>query len=255
MISDVTITYNNKDGLIRTLESFLKQTVTSFEVIVVDGGSKDGSLDVLNEYRHRFEERNISYRFVSEKDNGRYDAMNKGIHLAEGEWICFINAGDCLTNEGIIENVEKRLTPDYDIVYGDNRWIDSTHVDYHKAGENIEVIKKGLPFSHQSVFTKTEFFRQRPYDSDLKISGDYEWFLGAYIEQKKFKYIDICVSDFYLDGISSFNRYDTYKEVLKIREKYGVNDPAIIRSVKSLVWWGIDKLGVDNIKIAKKLNG
>lgn len=254
MISDITITYNNKEGLIRTLDSFLEQTNKDFEVIVVDGGSEDGSEDVLKEYTPKFEDREIPYRFVSEKDNGRYDAMNKGITLAKGDWVCFINAGDRLSSDIVIDKVSNELSTEYDIVYGDNRWCSDSNVDYHKASKNIDSIKKGLPFSHQSVFTRTELFKQRSYDSNLKISGDYEWFLGAYLENKRFKYVDICVSDFYLDGISSFNRYDTYKEVLKIREKYGVNDPFIIRGIKSIVWWGIDKLGVENRKVIKKIN-
>lgn len=255
MISDVTITYNNKTGLVRTLESLLCQTSANYEVIIIDGGSSDGSIDVIKDYKEKFDAKNIPYKYVSESDKGRYDAMNKGINLANGEWIMFLNAGDTLSSNDVIKSVSGYLDDTgADIVYGDNNRCYDGAKEYHKAGQNLEYIKKGLPFNHQSVFTRTSLFKQRGYNIKYQISGDYEWFLYAYLSGYSFEYAPICISDFYMDGISGSSRYENYKEVLKIRKEHGVQDFFVVRWAKSFVWWLIDVFKIDNRKVVARID-
>lgn len=250
LISDITITYNNIEGLKRTLDSFLQQTFLDFEVIVIDGGSTDQSAELLERYVPCFAEKGIAYSYVSEPDGGRYNAMNKGVGKASGEWVMFMNAGDTLSDSHTLEAVSEHLIDsEVDIVYGDNQCVYGDIVTYHKAEGSVEYIKRGLPFSHQSVMTKLKLFKQRGYDEQFKISGDYDWFLGAYLESRVFRYVNICISDFYMDGISSNQRFAGYKESLKVRKKYDVQDFILIRWIKTFVWFLIDKFNIDNKKI------
>lgn len=258
-ISDVTVTYNNREGLRKTLESLSSQSLSNktevFEIIVIDGGSKDGSIEILEEYCCLLRNHNnITIRYISEPDKGIYDAMNKGIDMSTGEWVMFINAGDILYSNNtisyIIDNMSSSSNDSIDIFYGDSAR------DY---GNKIEVtqplpitsIKKGLPFSHQSVVTRTALFRTRKYDQNYKISGDYEWFLNAYLEKKRFQYIPICISVFDTKGISSQLLYENYIEAEKIRYSCGVEDFWIIRIIKRMIWKLFDCLNVGSGFIEK----
>jgi glycosyltransferase involved in cell wall biosynthesis len=251
----VTICYNNRDGVKKTLDSFLQQTFQDYEVIVVDGQSTDGTLELLEEYKTLFEEQQIPFSYLSETDSGRYDAMNKGIARAKGEWICFMNSGDVLADADVLEEIFDRRLPhddnyrNVDILYGDNQRSYQGILEYHKAGQNLDYIKKGLPFSHQSVFTRTELFTERPYDKRFQLSGDYEWFLNAYQENRRFCYIPVCVSIFDMDGVSSRKQYENYKEVLTIRKIHKVEDPWPLRMAKLLAWKLIEVTKMDNRKV------
>ena len=108
--SIITINYNNRDGLRNTIESIINQSYKDYEFIVIDGGSTDGSVDIINEYKDR-----ITY-WVSEKDNGIYHAMNKGVKTAHGEYLSFINSGDMLYNDHVLEDCVPYLK--WDIVHG-----------------------------------------------------------------------------------------------------------------------------------------
>jgi len=114
-LSIITINYNNASGLRKTVESVLSQSTHDFEYIVVDGGSTDGSVEYLESQNSELKTQNFS--FISEKDNGIYNAMNKGIRMAQGEYLHFLNSGDWLADEKVVENMLKTL-PDCDIYVG-----------------------------------------------------------------------------------------------------------------------------------------
>ena len=116
-LSVITINYNNRDGLQRTLESVFNQTCQDFEFIVIDGGSNDGSRDVIANYNS-----NIDF-WVSEKDAGIYNAMNKGIKKANGDFVIFMNSGDTFCNENVLKNCSSEINTDFDLFYGDAYFI------------------------------------------------------------------------------------------------------------------------------------
>lgn len=265
-ISDITVTYKNRDGLGKTLDSLISQVFDAdredcLEIVVVDGGSNDGSKELLEDYEHRLQDNpHISIKYVSESDDGIYNAMNKGIDMVTGEWTMFINAGDILHDESTLQSVISHIEHEnqdgnqpYDIIYGDSA---------RNYGSNIEVVKpspltsltKGLPFSHQAVLTRTELFKARKYDESFRISGDYEWFLGAYMEKKSFGYIPVCISIFDTFGISSQKLYENYLEAERIRAKHGVADPWILRRPKRMAWFIMDRMKIGS-SFVEKLNG
>lgn len=132
---------------------------------------------------------------------------------------------------------------DYDVIYGD------CLRDYEDGKTlmkplKISTIYNGLPFSHQSVFVETELFKLRKYDESFRISGDYEWFLNAYIDGKSFGYVPICVSCFDTKGISATNLYENYLEADRIRVRYGVCGSLVIRSIKLIIWRLLDVMRV-----------
>lgn len=249
-ISDVTVTYNNCIGLKKTVESLLRQPVSNdirLQIIVIDGGSKDGSKEYLEELSIEISNSNIDFSFVSEPDSGIYNAMNKGITLAKGDRIFFLNAGDVLTDDFLISDFFDRAAQegiyDYDIIYGD------CLRDYEGGKTlmkplDISTIYNGLPFSHQSVFVRTDLFKERKYDESYRISGDYEWFLNAYLSKRTFGYVPLCVSCFDTKGISATNRYENYLEADRIRVRYGVAGGYISRKAKQIVWKAIDLMNI-----------
>lgn len=108
-VTVITVCYNAANDLKITLDSVLKQTYTNFEYLIIDGGSKDQTLSLLRQYEPLFKKENKIFRFISEKDNGTYDAMNKGALLAKGEWINYMNAGDSFYTESCLQEFFNRV--------------------------------------------------------------------------------------------------------------------------------------------------
>lgn len=216
----ITINRNNAIGLRRTIQSVINQTSSVFEYIVIDGASTDDSVEIIKEYSDR-----ITY-WVSEPDNGIYNAMNKGILKATGEYLLFLNSGDELNNAEVIENILK-CTNDTDIIIGKAINIDKKC----KTTIQTNTLTFPLRFSvffqfsipHQSTFIKKTIFETVGlYNENYKIVSDWYFFLMAIF---KFNHtvstVDIIISNFYQDGISSAN---TSPENLEknISERYGI---------------------------------
>lgn len=255
-VSDVTVTFNNINGLKKTIESIINSQFSpdiELQVIVIDGGSSDGTREYLEQINDRFNQTNIDFTYVSEKDNGIYNAMNKGINLANGDWIFFLNAGDILLENfsfgTFFENAKNEEIINRDILYGDSLRDYGNDNKVMVKPLELSTIRRGLPFSHQSVFVRTELFKNRRYDESFRISGDYEWFLNAYLEGRTFGYVPICVSCFDTCGISATHLYENYLEADRIRSKYGVNSGILSRKIKLVIWFLIDKFRVSPYKV------
>lgn len=175
--SIITISYNNKEGLRKTIESVINQTFRDFEYIVIDGGSTDGSLDILHEYNA-----DITY-WVSEPDKGIYNAMNKGISKACGEYLNFMNSGDCFYDNGVLQKIADSNL-DTDMIIGKDYWYNP------KTGKDFATIlplkldmftfyKGSLP--HQSTFFKQTLFREEKYDETLKVVSDWKFYILSII--------------------------------------------------------------------------
>lgn len=199
-ISIITVNYNDKAGLEKTLRSVTSQTLKDFEYVVIDGGSNDGSKELIESYTDK-----IDY-WISEPDKGVYSAMNKGIKAANGEFVLFMNGGDLFYDTQVLENVEKMLVSEYDIFYGDN----------FKVKDNAKRKKtypEQLSFSffytsslnHQSTFIRRKlFFDHFLYKENYKIVADWDFFIYTICKQNvPYKYLNCTISEYDFTGISS----------------------------------------------------
>ena len=199
-LSIITINYNNCQGLFNTIESVVNQTCTDYEWIIIDGGSSDGSKELVEDYQEH-----ITY-WCSEPDNGIFNAMNKGVKQASGEYCLFLNSGDRLHSETVIQEVLP-LLGDADFICGDESVVNSQYKQIRTRNNPREFDKYHLLISclwHQSTFIRTALLKERPYVEDIKIVGDWETtFYQLVLQNKTYKHIPVIVSDFVIGGIST----------------------------------------------------
>ena len=204
LISIITVNLNNLEGLRKTMKSVFEQSWQEFEYIIIDGGSSDGSSEFIEAKKDK-----IDY-WVSEPDKGIYDAMNKGIKAANGEYLLFLNSGDWFCNEKVLENVFDKLGT-CDVLYGnmikvfpDGREI----LDRGEKGEEISLktfMERTL--NHSASFIKKGLFMKYGlYDESLKIVSDWKFFLISLgLNNSGVSYIDLPISYFDMTGISNRN--------------------------------------------------
>lgn len=200
-LSIITICYNNRQGLEKTLRSVCAQLTPEVEYIVIDGGSTDGSVDLIKQYADH-----ITY-WVSEPDKGIYNAMNKGIAVAKGEYVNFMNSGDCFVSDDVIARVLPRLQGKDFYVGGEIR------------GKKVIKSPRSIKFSHflyhalphQGAFIRTELLKKRPYDESYKIAADWEqMFYELIINNASYEQLPFIVALFDMTGVS------TNKESLRL---------------------------------------
>ena len=198
-LSIITVNLNNRDGLQKTIDSVVSQTFKDFEWIVIDGGSTDGSKELIKRYADHF-----AY-WVSEPDKGIYNAMNKGIKVAKGEYLQFLNSGDWLCNETALErSFMHGFTSD--IAYGD-LWFCNGETKEKYRYPNKLTLKFLYDFSlgHCASFIRKEVIENELYNENFKIVSDWEFFLKQAFKNKTFEHIDEDVSCFDTNGLSSKN--------------------------------------------------
>tara|TARA_R110002096_G_scaffold256795_1_gene450106 strand:+ start:12264 stop:13046 length:783 start_codon:yes stop_codon:yes gene_type:complete len=198
-ISIITVTYNNLEGLKKTVDSVHSQTWKDYEFIIIDGGSKDGTANYLKSLSNK-----IDY-WVSEPDNGVYQAMNKGIKKATGDYLIFLNSGDHFYNNNVLKKNINHLGKS-DIIYFDLQVIneDENYIkEYPSVLSFAYFVKDTLP--HPATFIKKELFDKIGlYDESLKIVSDWKFFIDAICKNNiTYKKMDSVLSTFYLDGMSS----------------------------------------------------
>jgi glycosyltransferase involved in cell wall biosynthesis len=198
-LSIITINYNNLQGLKRTVESVVNQTWQEFEYIVIDGGSTDGSAAFLE-----CQSENLDY-WVSEPDKGIYNAMNKGIAKATGEYLLFLNSGDHLYNNEVIKESSHYFNSN-DLICFDVHMIKNMNSRMVRHPDKLrfsDFYLNGL--NHQSVLIRKELFETVGlYDEDLKIASDWKFFiLALFIHNCSYANINKPLSTYYLDGIST----------------------------------------------------
>jgi hypothetical protein len=204
LITIVTVVFNGEQFLEETILSVINQTYDNVEYIIIDGGSTDGTLDIIKKYEHA-----IDY-WVSENDKGIYDAMNKGIDLATGEWINFMNGGDSFYDDGVLAKVfVSKCYSDFDIVYGHHQVIyPSGRKRFAKAGL-VKNLWKGSQFCHQASFVSTGYHKVNKFNLCTKIVADFEFFYNAWKHNAKFKGVDLTVARFEAGGVSDVCRIDS----------------------------------------------
>jgi len=202
-ISIITINYNNLNGLKRTVESVVNQTWQEFEYIVIDGGSQDGSTEYIESQSKHFD------YWVSEPDKGIYNAMNKGILKAKGEYLLFLNSGDHLFSSTVLEKNHSNIS-NYDLIYFDIQVVNdlSTKITlYPDKLRFSDLYYKSLP--HLGTFINRQLFETVGlYDENLKIVSDWKFFIIALFKYNcSYVKLEGIFSTFYMDGISAISDY------------------------------------------------
>lgn len=198
--SIITVNLNNACGLEDTIKSVLSQTCNDYEFLIIDGGSSDCSQSLIEQH-----ESNIDY-WVSEPDNGIFNAMNKGIIASRGDYLIFMNSGDCFYNETVLEDSLQHLGADF--VIGEVKRKDTnTIMNYELSDISMMTFYTGA-IPHQATFHKRSLFQDSLYDEKLKISSDWKFFFQKIIfENASYNIMPIIVCCFDTTGISNTN-YD-----------------------------------------------
>ena len=199
-ISIITVVYNAKSFLEETIESVLSQNFNNFEYIIIDGGSIDGTLDIIKKYQDRIT------LWVSEPDKGIYDAMNKGIRYAKGEYVYFLGGDDLLFDNQVLKNVNSYLMDKRKVYYG-NVLFKKRNAIYDGKFNLVKIVTRNI--SHQSIFYPKEIFEKYSFDTKYKIFADYELNLKLYGNSSySFVYIPITIALFNDEGASGSNTLD-----------------------------------------------
>ncbi|MFV8366682.1 glycosyltransferase family 2 protein [Flavobacterium sp. XS1P27] len=245
-LSIITINYNNTAGLQKTVESVTNQTWQEFEYIVIDGGSTDGSAAYLESQTD-----NITY-WVSEPDSGIYNAMNKGIAKATGEYLLFLNSGDHFIDSFSLQKIQKQLVNE-DVIYFNINVIhkESSYVLENPAVLSFLYLHNNLPchqctFIHQSVFERVGY-----YDERLKIVSDWKLLLQAILKHNvTYRKVDAVFSIFYKDGISSLSENQSIMEAERT-QVLETEFPVLLNDLKE---YFIQQRIIRNLRKSRKIN-
>lgn len=229
-ISVITICFNAAEVIEKTILSVFNQTYRDIEYILIDGDSRDNTMNIVNSYKDRIDV------LVSEPDEGIYDAMNKGLKYSTGHWVIFMNAGDSFYNDSVVERFIPLINKDTVIAHGDIMVV-GEFFKYHIKPSPIERMKHRMAVKHQATFVKTEFHKHHPFDTWFRSSGDYDFFYKAYYHHHvKFQYIPICVANFATGGTSNVNFRRSYRENLRIWGKENDYLFRLKQELKFIIW-------------------
>jgi len=220
--SIITVTYNAGKVLEDTIQSVVFQTYRNVEYIVVDGGSKDNTMDIVNKYRHHIS------KVICEPDKGLYDAMNKGILLATGDYICFLNAGDELhENETLLKMVHSMWGKELpDVIYGETAIVDEEghflHMRRLSAPEqlNWKSFKHGMLVCHQAFFARRELAVNHLYDLQYRFSADFDWCIRIMKQAEYLHNTRLTLIDYLNEGMTTRNHKASLKERFRIMVKH-----------------------------------
>lgn len=226
LFSIITVVFNGEKLLPGTAESVLKQTFTNYEYLIIDGASKDGTMD----YVRSLETLMPNLRWISERDKGLYDAMNKGLHLAKGDFVLFLNAGDHLHASDTLEKLATLVGPDTGVLYGETQLVDENR---ESAGVMSELSTRKLPYDltwkdylggmlvvHQS------FVARRSLTSDYhtdNLCADFDWCIEILKKSRQNRYAGIIISDYLMGGMSKQRHRQSLIDRFKVmRKHYGL---------------------------------
>ena len=239
-ISVITVCYNAVLGIRKTIQSVLSQTYHDIEYIIIDGGSTDGTVEIIREYEDR-----IAY-FVSEPDDGIYYAMNKGIDVATGEMISFLNAGDIYYSNYTIASVFSHYsTKEFaDVIYC-YQVHSYPYGKYVRKHLPLSSFCSCMPFGHESCFVKTSIMKERKYDTTFRIAADYHFFFQLYVSGYRFESVEELVAVFEsMEGASTSDNtalltlYETAKingSISSFRYKKALIRTYVAITIKSII--------------------
>jgi len=216
-LSVITIVYNNVRDIERTVLSVLNQTYPNIEYLIIDGASTDGTLEILKKYEGRIT------KLISEKDKGIYDAMNKGLSLASGDYILFMNSGDEIYAPDIVEKVFATKS-DADIYYGETEMYDENWKSLgqrrHKTPETFswKDFKYGMSISHQAIYIRRSL--TETYDPKYKLSADIDWIIRAAKKAENIVNTRMYVAKYLVGGMSKKRHHQSLIERFHIFSKH-----------------------------------
>ncbi len=198
-ISVITVCFNAETEIEKTIKSVLGQSYGNVEYVIVDGKSKDDTVDIIQEYAQKY-----PIKYLSEKDKGIYDAMNKGVKLCTGDYIVFENAGDVFYDKHVIRDFVKRMKKSKNAIYYGN-WVKLIEPKPDVVMENrgkLRALLRGSMPCHQAVFAARELLVKYPFDCSYAIRSDYDWLLRCKKRGAQFCYLNRFVCVFDGDGVS-----------------------------------------------------
>ncbi len=232
LLSIITVVFNSENFLEKTILCVKSQTYDNIEYIIIDGNSSDSTLDIIKKYNDFID------FWISEPDKGLYDAMNKGIEYAKGDFLWFLNSGDLIYSNNTVEEIFKNFT-NSDIYYGETMMIDHN-------GENIGMrrlktpekltwksLKKGMVICHQAIIVKSILASK--YDLNYKFSADFEWVLKALKQSRKITNTHQIVAKYLQEGLSRKNIKNSLKERFNIMVKYYGVIPSVFNHIPIII--------------------
>ena len=227
LVTIITVNLNNVEGLKKTLQSVLEQTYKNIDWIIIDGGSSDGSCELIEHYSDSF-----SY-WVSESDKGIYNAMNKGIRVAKGKYVQFLNSGDCFLDKNVLDDVFSE-EHDADILFTDCNLVEDGKVKEELRYPDVMSLREILDinFVHNGMFFKRELFDEEMYDESIKISADFKFNVKKVLENKSFKHIPVSTIAYDSTGISA-SQFDLLLEEQKTIANLLIS-PSIMKDINQL---------------------
>ena len=243
ILTIITVCYNSIDVLPATMDSLVSQTWSRFEYVVVDGASTDGTVGLLKDNQIRFEEKRIPFHFISEPDKGIYDAMNKGVCMANGKWLLFLNAGDLLAAPDVLEKVF--TVPSHgQIIYGDTLCAYQGQQKLYPALP-LNHLRWEMAFCHQSVFIERQLLTAQPYDISYQVCADHHFFLCMYLKEIPFDYRPFPISIYEISGYSDRNKLLSHKEKLRMQKELKIFHPSLRWLMREIEFYG--KEGIKRI--------
>ena len=247
LISIIIVSLNEGKYIESTIKSIIDQTYNNVEIIVIDGGSNDETVKILNNYN------DIIDYWVSEPDKGLYYGWNKGIDLANGIWINFKGAGDILNNDVVLEKVVSKILSenrDVDLIHGD-MISDPLNIGISKRFQprSIKTLCFSMPISHQSLFVKSSIQKKHKFNTKYKIAADYDFIVTCYLEKYKFFYTNMLIVDMRPGGISSKVTFRLIKEDYLIQKRITNDYHLKVRTMKRVYYMIRNNI----IKMLKKM--
>ena len=247
--SIITITYNAEAFLPRTVESVLSQHYRDIEHIIIDGASTDSTISVAQDYMQRSyaAQNGHKVRIVSEPDNGLYDAMNKGLRQASGDYICFLNAGDFFPNANVLDTIVSRSLTGKSrqqlpaVIYGDTDIVDNdgNFLRHRRLAPPRNLtwrsFRKGMLVCHQAFYARLDIARTVPYDTRYRYSADVDWCIRVMKEAERMgaglAYVDSVVVNYTQEGQTTKHHRDSLKERYRVMQcHYGAFTTALMHA-------------------------
>ena len=210
--SIVVVSLNTKKDFLKTINSIKKQKYKNFEVIIVDGKSTDGTIELIKKINNK------KYKSIIEKDKGIYDAMNKGVRLSSAQWIIFLNSGDEFYNQDILKKISLREKKNYDVMFGDTV-VNNGYFKYMIKAKGFTNRTFLMPFCHQSTVVKRKLLKKFNFLLKYKISSDFDFFTKIYLNNYLFLNLNFVISKIASNGLSDKYRNKVYNENIKIIKK------------------------------------
>lgn len=249
----ITIVFNDKNHIEQTIRSIIDQQIPHIEYIIIDGGSTDGTVEIIEKYLAHID------LFVSEKDEGIVDAFNKGIRKATGDMIGLVNSGDFLEKGALKKVSDLSQQSNAGVIYGNMQyWLDGKKEYVYKADHHM--LPQFMSLNHPAVFVKKEIYDTYGlFDEAYTLAMDYDLMLRLYTQHVKFIYINEILSNMSLGGVSDINWRLAYSQSFAIRKKYLKGTVSLYCSYywqigKRYVSNAVDILGLGSIKKVYRLH-